>query len=176
MALLLMQQMYIFSVLPPFLPSKVQQWPCCWRSECIYLVFSFHFYSQKLNNGHVAPQSLYVYAYGGVQFLNFERCDFEARFIRKKCLFWQLFCQSWGDSFMRSKVCIFPLFLLTWLPRSIYLPFSLHFYREKLNNGMLLTRQMYIFSVFHPFFQRKVEQCPCCWRSVCIYLLFTVHF
>ena len=132
MALLLMQQMYIFSVFPPFLPRKVEQWPCCWRSECIYLVFSFHFYRQKLNNGHVAPQSLYVYAYGGVQFLNFERCDFEARFIRKKCLFWLLFGQSWGGLLYEIQGMHFS----TVFAYIAYLAFSLHFYRGKLNNGL----------------------------------------
>jgi len=31
----------------------------------------------------------------------------------------------------------FPLFLLIWLPRHIYLGFSLHFYRGKFNNGYI---------------------------------------
>ena len=62
MALLLTQRMYIFSAFPSLLLRKVEQCPCCARS-------------------------LYVYAYGGVQFLNFEQCDFEARFIRTKRLF-----------------------------------------------------------------------------------------
>jgi len=45
---------YIFSVSPSFLPRKVEQWPCCAGSECIYLAFSMHFHRGKLNNGLAA--------------------------------------------------------------------------------------------------------------------------
>ena len=39
----------------------------------------------------------------------------------------------------------FPLFLLIWLPRHIYLGFSLHFYRGKFNNGYIYILNIYIY-------------------------------
>ena len=86
---------YIFSVFPSFLPRKVEQWPCCWRSECIYLAFSLHGRAGFLGFGHRAKH---------------------AHFFGKNGLFGQLLVNRGGDPFMRSKVRVFTLFLLMWLP------------------------------------------------------------
>ena len=50
----------LFSVFHQFLPRKVEQWPCCWCSECIYLALSLHFYREKLNNS-LAADAAHVY-------------------------------------------------------------------------------------------------------------------
>jgi hypothetical protein len=44
----------------------------------------------------------------------------------------------------------FPLFLLIWLPRHIYLGFSLHFYRGKFNNGYIYIYWIYIYIYTSP--------------------------
>ena len=131
MALLLTQRMYIFSVFHAFLPRKVEQWPCCWRSECIYLAFSLHGRAGFLGFGHRAKH---------------------AHFFGRNGLFGQLLVNRGGDPFMRSKVCIFSTVFAH------------------------VASETYIFSVFPSFLPRKVEQWPCCWRSECIYLAFSLHF
>ena len=137
MALLLTQWMYIFSVFLSFLPTKVEQWPCCaaeplcicvrWRSifEFWTVWFWSSFYKKK-----VSVLTTFLPIVGGTPL-------WDPRYA-----FFHCFCLH---GFREVYIYSFP-FIFTdkswtmaccWRGKCIYLAFSIIFCRGKLNNGLV---------------------------------------
>ena len=162
MALLLTQRMYIFSVFHAFLPRKVEQWPCCWRSECIYLAFSLHGRAGFLGFGHRAKH---------------------AHFFGRNGLFGQLLVNRGGDPFMRSKVCIFStVFAHVASETYIFSVFPSFLPRKVQQWNIYIYIYIYIYlvtSLLCGYCRVKARSnAKYIWKmfNKCIYLAFCLHF
>ncbi len=156
-----------------------------------YTDFAPHFYRGKFDSGSLCLECIYIYIYicrrETELYLYVKRLwvsSFQGLALNMLRIgLWRpVLTAFWpivhGTPLWDPRYAFFPLLLLTWLPRHIYLAFSLHFYRGKLNNGLTdEAANVYIYSsVFPTFLRRKVEQWPCCRRSKCRYLAFSLHF